>query len=343
VLALILLMSCMGMPPSAATTAQTHVEIITGEWSPYVSAFNGWPGATHGQAFGLATEILALTLRQCRVDADFSFMAWSDVLPAADNRSALAFPFRYSKQRAEKFAFSEPLLFSREYLFFNPNVAPELAEAANIVASTGTRLVFVKGYEYAPEFSALRKSGALEVDDERQAFEMIITGNADALIADERVGDYLLQTFFPDRGRLIERNEKIAATTGLSLLFPKPLTEPRRRLLACIDDRLDYLGRHSAQERLAVMMGLDGDPGFDVVLDGPSEYPVAVGTEAVDNEEGYFIPRGTRALVLSWDDAFVSRHKIGDRQLMYRKTQVKLLDGPLRGRVLWVPNLFLRY
>lgn len=51
----------------------------------------------------------------------------------------------------------------------------------------------------------------------------------------------------------------------------------------------------------------------------------------------------SRALVLSWDDAFTHKQDVGDRQLMYGKTAVKLLDGPLRGWVLWVPNLFLRY
>lgn len=329
----------------AADTGEAieHVEIVTGEWSPYVSPFNTWPGTSHGDAFGLATEILRLALKPCRVEGDFHFLGWSEVLGTASRRSALAFPFRHSARRTSDFVFSEPLVSSREILFFNPDFAPRLARAEDADAVAGARLVFVEGYEYAPAWSALRDTDAPEARDERQALEMVITGEADGMIADERVGDHLLATFFPDRGRLVERNDRVAATTGLSLLFPKPLTDSRRDLLACIDERLSYLRGHDAQHRLAVAMGLDRGPGFDVVLDGPADYPVAVGTETVDREEGFLVPRGTRALVLTWDDAFVSRQDIGDRQLMYRKTQVKLLDGPLRGRVLWVPNLFLRY
>lgn len=327
----------------SARTGGARLEIVTGEWSPYVSPFNAWSIASRGDAFGLATEIVWLALKQCRVDADFTFRAWSDVLETADRHSALAFPFRYSPRRAQRFVFSEPLLFSRESLFFNPNVAPKLADVQSVEAAAKARIVFVKGYEYAPSFASLRRADTLEADDERQAFEMVITGQADGLIADERVGNFILQTFFPDRGRLIETNHEVAATTPLSVLFPKRLVDERGELLECVNDRLRYLQRHTAQTRLAVMMGLDNDENFDVILDGPSEFPVAVGTETVDSESGFLIPRGTRALVLSWDDAFVTKQNVGDRQLMYRKTEVKLLDGPLRGRVLWVPNLFLRY
>jgi hypothetical protein len=339
---LIALAPLLALRPAAGTET-TSVEIITGEWSPYVSPFNSWPGASRDDAFGLATEILGVVLRQCRVSGDFRFLAWRDVLATATNRSALAFPYRHSQQRAEAFAFSEPLIVSRETLFFNPEVAPRLADAKDIGEVPAARIVFVEGYEYAPVFTRLRGNDAIEVEDERQAFEMVIAGKADGVIADERVGDHLLATFFPERGRLIERNEQVAAKTGLSVLFPKPLSQRHRDLLNCMDDHLSYLSRHSAQARMSAIMGLDQDAGFDVVLDGPSEYPVAVGTEAPDSEAGFLLPRGTRALVLAWDDAFVTRQAVGDRQLMYRKTQVKILDGPLRGRVLWVPNLFLRY
>ena len=342
--AVMILATSSGAQNGVATPMEgTGLEIVTGEWSPYVSPFNGWPIASRDDAFGLATEILALALRQCRVDAAFTFRAWSDVLETAETNSALAFPFRYSQRRAQRFVFSEPLLSSREFLFFNPNVAPELADVHNVEAAAGARIVFVKGCEYAPSFAGLRGAHMLEVDDERQAFEMVITGQADGLIADERVGNFILQTFFPDRCRLIETNREIAATTPLSVLFSKRLVDERGGLLECVNDRLRYLQRHTAQKRLAVLMGLDKDQNFDVILDGPSEYPVAVGTETVDGDRGFLIPRGTRALVLSWDGAFLSKQNVGDRQLMYRKTEVKLLDGPLRGRVLWVPNLFLRY
>ena len=308
-----------------------------------MSPCNGGPIASRDDAFGLATEILALALRQCRVDAAFTFRAWSDVLETAERNAAVAFPFRCSQRRAQSFVFSEPLLTSREYLFFNPNAAPELAGVRNVEAVVGARIVFVKGCEYASSFAGLRGADRPEVDDERQAFGMVITGQADGLIADERVGNLILQTFFPGQRRLIETNREIAATTPLSVLFSKRLVDERGELLDCVNERLRYLQHHTAQKRLALLMGLDNDQNFDVILDGPSDYPVAVGTETVDSESGFLIPWGTRALVLSWDDAFLSRQNVGDRQLVYRKTEVRLLDGPLRGRVLWVPNRFLRY
>jgi len=61
---------------AAVGTTETrgdNLNIITGEWSPHVSAFNSWPGATRNDAYGIGTEILAIALRQCGLAAEFRF------------------------------------------------------------------------------------------------------------------------------------------------------------------------------------------------------------------------------------------------------------------------------
>ena len=89
------------LPVKATEAGEKRLNIITGEWSPYVSPFNSWPGATRHDAYGVATEILAIALRQCGLAAQFRFRSWEDVLEVADAQAGLAFPFRYSQQRAE--------------------------------------------------------------------------------------------------------------------------------------------------------------------------------------------------------------------------------------------------
>jgi polar amino acid transport system substrate-binding protein len=321
----------------------TPLRVLTGEWPPHVSTFASWPGGTRDDAHGLATEILAIALRQCDLEAQFEFHPWDRVLDLAERGQAMAFPFRHSPQRARRFVFSEPLLYSREHLFFNPTRAPRLADATSVDALAGTRIAFVKGYEYAPAFAALRDAGGVELDDEREAFARLVDGRVDAVIADRQVGRFLLDTFFPDAGRVVEVNRSIHAETALRVAVPREFRAGVRHVLPCLNERFAYLVRNAAQRRIARQLALDVDPGFHVTLDGPSDYPVAVGTQTVDGEGGFLIPRGTRALVLTWDTAFVSEQRVEDRRLMYRKSEVKLLDGPLRGRVLWVPNLFLRY
>ena len=55
--AVMILATSSGAQNGVATPMEgTGLEIVTGEWSPYVSPFNGWPIASRDDAFGLATE-----------------------------------------------------------------------------------------------------------------------------------------------------------------------------------------------------------------------------------------------------------------------------------------------
>jgi hypothetical protein len=78
-----------------------------------------------------------------------------------------------------------------------------------------------------------------------------------------------------------------------------------------------------------------------VRLTNPGSVPMIFGRLEPDAERVVVLPRGTRAHIEEWGDAFVVPAETSLYEELYKKTQVTILNGPFAGRKLWVDNLFI--
>jgi len=80
---------------------------------------------------------------------------------------------------------------------------------------------------------------------------------------------------------------------------------------------------------------------IEVTLSNIDQFPVVVASENENSVERFIIPRGTKALVIKWSDNFLTAGNFNIFDVMYKKTKVKIINGPLQGRELYIDNMYI--
>ena len=76
---------------------------------------------------------------------------------------------------------------------------------------------------------------------------------------------------------------------------------------------------------------------------GPyGDYPIAYGSlkDIIDGKK-FMIPNGTKAVVLKWNTNYSKLKGPFARLDMNERSQVKILNGPLRGKILFIAHVHI--
>lgn len=325
-----------------SNSSAQKIVLVTGEWSPYTTSLDDNISSGTGGGYGLLTEIISVALQEMEVHYGYEFRPWSDVLDLLrKNEYQYAFPYRRTPDREKEFIFSDPLFTGRTMLFCNLFTIPDPSEIHDVNDLRSYRIGFVKGYARQPELEEAASEFKL-LETEFLAFEELVDGTIDVLPAERVVGQRILQRYFPNSEHRVGKLPDFRYPDRVHLIALKENAEAAQ-FIERFNESLRKLRSSGIHRELISCYDVMPDSFFQVRLIGPSSFPLAIGTVKTDDKKGFLIPRGTRAVVVEWHKSFTEESDFDIHTDVYSKSRVKILEGPLKDHLLYVPNMFLSF
>ncbi|MEM7621036.1 MAG: hypothetical protein AAF228_11350 [Pseudomonadota bacterium] len=323
------------------------VTLITGEWSPYVTEFD----PHHGHVSKLVTQ----TLRGMNKKPNYVFFPFFAGYEKAKTAEAYAtFPYFHTKERATDFYYSDPLAQINYVVFIRSDDASKFSAIKSVKDLKNFSTAKVAGYAYGALDPYIKSVGE-DVPSEIQAFQMLLQNKVDYIAASDVVGQKLIERYFfkeQHRFQIVKVNEasppKAEKTGSTHLSWPIDIHVlfPKSRLSARADrdafnQSLKKVLATGYRQVLQELYTKDVKSKYVVRLSDPASFALVTAKEDKSDTETLVIPRGSKALVVEWSKNFYSKENSTVHKQMNAYTQVKLLNGPLQGRVVWVQNMFI--
>ncbi|QCI27925.1 hypothetical protein [Caminibacter pacificus] len=77
-----------------------------------------------------------------------------------------------------------------------------------------------------------------------------------------------------------------------------------------------------------------------VYIHAYATYPCPSGKDLKGKGE-YLIPNNTKGVVLQWNKKYTKKGSIFAQADMWVESKVKILNGPLKGKILMIPHIYL--
>lgn len=78
-----------------------------------------------------------------------------------------------------------------------------------------------------------------------------------------------------------------------------------------------------------------------VTLSSIDQFPIVLATKNRKGVKRFILPRGTKASVIEWSPYFLNAGIFNVFDELSNKTKVKIINGPLKGKMLWVDNMYI--
>ena len=354
---------------SEESVAIEPVILATGEWAPYTSeAFLPVYGS-----YGIAADIVTAALSLAHYAPRFTFDRFGASYNLVRDASGAftevaAFPYYKTEARSKAVLFSEPILTVTDVIFYNRSRAPELGKIDELdeLAKYKDESRFVVSYCYQDDLQEVLdyqcKTDEVDSAQERResdenrefkyeidAFKALIEDeNVLLLPATKAVGLRILQTSFADRQSDIKIIPAFEWHRTVHLIAPNTLVG--EGFIQSFDKGLQAL-------KTSPKYGQLRNRAYPVLLasrlvrlNDPGDIPMVVGQEPLQGDQlpaadgaDVIIPRGTNAIVVKWSGGFLTTGpgRADLRAELQRKSLVKIVNGPLIGRLLWVKNMYI--
>jgi polar amino acid transport system substrate-binding protein len=335
---------------SSCDKAAKSLTVSTGEWNPYSTQINNNVSSGVGGAYGIATDIVTAALREMNYEPRYEFYEWSVVENLIIRKQIIAaYPYVMAESRKDHFCYSDSIGEATEVLFYN---IPGLGEKVHSIKGiTDKTLGLVKGYEY-DEKTVESFESTKEFETEKDAFSALVRGKIEVMPAEEMVGEYILSHNFGKERHLIGKVTDFRKIRTLHLVLPSkgPSGQMGRcdfRFLYDFNDALGRIKQKGIYDELTGRYRINTGKKFKVILVSTPRHPLIAGVKDRDDDVSdeqtpkVIIPHGTRAMVIQWSDRFTTAGTFTIENEMLNKTQVRLLEGPLKNRILWVPNVYI--
>lgn len=192
-------------------------KLSTLEWAPYTGA------ALPGQGVVSATIVEALKASGQR--AEVQFFPWSRAVRLVDTDPAYLgfFPAYYSRERAARYLYSDPVGRS-QVVFLERTENP--VKWMTYDDLQGQRIGVVRGFVNTEELDARIASKALlseEAPDDRSNILKLVAGRVDLAVVDQQVYEHLVQTD-PQLARVAQQlqvNPRVLETKNLYVCFQR--------------------------------------------------------------------------------------------------------------------------
>ena len=332
-------------PVARADDSLTPVDVVLGEWRPFVSeSIDG---------YGEIAERVTAVLERMGYRPNYIFMPWGQAEKAVRENETnigprVTFPYLSTTKRRGEFLFSgQPVLETCMRFFYNRNkfeFTPTPISSIRGLPKSGLGYVKTEaGFQYPekPEdlgklLEGLRAAGnAVAVDSLYEAFRRLVD-EADRTVrvvpAAMKAGEEMLAELFPEKHHEIRPIEE-EGTDGKGCLLhveyylllskrnPDNVEFARR-----FDDAYSKLDRWKEGARANARA--DSRPSLRyprVVLRTAGDGAAIPGREA--GGQVYALPRGTRGLLIEWRPGTGST-------LLDATATVRVTNGPYRGKVL---------
>jgi polar amino acid transport system substrate-binding protein len=327
--------------------------VFTGEWRPFVTQ------ETHG--YGVVPEIVTAVLHDMGIDPGYTFLHYYKCYDMVrEDGDAGAFPFHRVPDREKEMFFSD-WLFSVSYVFFyRRGQRGDLGGIARVDQLSNKKVAVMEGYprrySYGKTFGGyIDKMAKVPARTELEAFGLLRDGEVDFVPASKRVGREIIRRHFNQYN--YDYNRHFSSEDSLHFIVSKagPASGDNKAFMERFNASLAKLranGVYGEIKRRNYDPDLDlyrGEEPINVVRLSPTgSFPLILGRDKKRGEKqkrnkapAYIIPNGTRAVIKQWSEKFRSAAAFEIHEQMFAETLVQLLEGPLKGKRLWVKNLHI--
>ena len=333
-------------------SAQTNeplepIEIAIGEWKPFVTQTV--------DGYGEVTEIVTVVLERMGYRPKYIFMPWGQAEKLVrENESDIGpratFPFTDTKKRRRAFFFSDKPVFERCINFFyNKDKLSQDIPISTIKEDLKEfKFGFVSeegGYQYPRELTEVLTEHGTPFDNLFEAFNKLVDPTAEevqVVPAILEVGEELLFELFPEQRFTIDVLKEAKVKNRNHCLVPAKyyfLASRRNPNNAELKSDFDKVHRNIDSETTArIKQKASERPSMrtpEVVLIARDSPGGITGRDDADDRI-YYLPRGTRGLLLKWRPA--SGQQRNDSSI---KAEVRVISGPYRGKTLFVDRKFV--
>lgn len=287
---------------------------------------------------GIVTEIVHVVLNKQKYKLDFN--SFHDGYFATKNNKYIAtFPYFKTKQREKEMLYSDELLKVKNVIFYNKNKFNE----NNINNIYGYTIGIVKGYEYK-NIDINKFKNIKSFESELIAFEMLNKGLIELLPSNKLTGIHIIKKYYNDfYSRMdIIKNKKYISVDTMHLIVKK--NTQNQRFIKKFNNSLKEIKRNGKYHKVLLQNRKYLEPNisnFVKLVNNTEAFPMVTATLKRDSVKKFMIPRGTKAIVLQWSKHFIKEGNIKIFDEMFKKTKVKIINGPLKGKILFVDNMFI--
>lgn len=339
------LMTVNGCSSSDQIKPLKPVRVATGNWEPFVGE-----NLPHN---GPLAEMISTVLVDLGYVPEFKFYDWPMVeIHLKTGNPGLAFPYIKSNDRLkEGFQYSDPLYTFEYVLFYHKDREKEFSLLTSLdqIMKKGLHIGRIRGYTKLPAISD--KNTYIPVSSTVEGFQLLRKSATGSVSKTKKI-DFLLES-------------KIV---GLRTLKSQDISQDK--------DEFKYLGQNGKPEliskaSLRVMLSPKYDetlvkkinkaihnPDNQQIFDSVSERIKATSLDtaylsanvdkaifgyknAENNGARYLLPRNSRVLVVKWGSAYTEAVDSNSNDQVENRSLVKLLSGPLRGKLVWVNNVHI--
>lgn len=337
VLVSVLLLGCTN---SKQAKPLKPISVATGNWEPYV-------GENLTQN-GPVAQMMSVILMELGYLPVFKYYEWGFVDTHLETGyPSFAFPYLMSND-TKRFKYSDPIV-NIDYVLFYYNAKDNnywKADSIQEITHSNKRIGRIRGYSKLPGIQT--DSVYIEVSSAIEGFNMLLDGRIDYLLEAKHVGQQLtLSGEIPadsyhfgylGQAKLPIENDDTIFVKNLSFRIkfsPKVsdefISEINNAINACVSS--DYY------KSLEAKVNNTQDKFLKAYLVVNPKNSLIYGyTDDEKKQPEYLIPTNTKVVVLKWNDIFETKINKKDKLFGKNRSKVKLLNGPLKGKILWIEN-----
>ncbi len=325
---------------STAGKTPLPIKVFTGEWAPYTSQHANTISLGTGGAYGETADIVTVVLQEMGYDPSYEFRHWPQVEKLVqENAVRMGFPFVKSTRREKFFYFSDPIGTKESVLFYNSDQVGHVDDPEKLMAR---KIGIVESYSYGELITGFNNRQSYQ--SEQQAFEGLVEGSIDILPAEILVGRQILERYHAKEKHKIKQVEGIKSVNTLHLIISKKDRSGKKfknefnKALAKVKELgiFDQILKSydTQKEKLDII---------EVRLKATQSFPhiMATSDELADlmdqSTPKYLIPDNTPAVIVQWG-SWYKHPRPSNLESLQQKTNVRILQGPLKDKTLWVPN-----
>lgn len=219
-------LALLGPGASLPLRAAETVRLGIGEWPPYFGA--------ELRQLGVFAHIVAEAFKREGLQVAYELMPWKRALSLVESGALQGSPgWTHGEERARQFLYSDPVLISREVLFF-PKKRPLRFRGEEDLR--GLVLGATTSYLYGPTISQLEQAGQLRLDrapSDELSLRKLLLGRVDAVLLNREVGlELLRRKFTPEEREALDYSERAVAEKPSHMVMSRALPEVPTLLLA---------------------------------------------------------------------------------------------------------------
>ena len=320
------------------------IHVASGDWEPYVGQ--------NLENNGPVAQMISTILIELDYLPIFKFYDWGFIHPHLDaGYPGFAFPYlkgdHLKGNDTLKYKYSIPIV-KLDYVLFYYDKANKLEynfESVDKIVEANMKIGLIKGYTKFPGLD--NDSIYTEVPNALEGFEKLVNGSIDFLLEAKNVGQQLTlsgkikadASHFNYLGKAMQPNKKDNSVFVKNLSYRiKFSSKVSNEFISSINSAIkkctgtDYYKSLEAkanelpkEELQAHIISLDNSPVYGY-------------RSSLKEQPDYVLPSSSKVVVVNWNEIFYSQINKKEKIHAQLRSQVKIIKGPLKGKVLWVEN-----